>query len=133
MNAAVTPDITIERLESGDIDAGTFDHESHVYLGWLYVGAYPLPEAISRFSAALKRLVKKLGAEGKYHETITWFYLLLIAERRSSATDHSWFTFRRQNSDLFARQPAILQQYYSDELLGSDRARAGFVLPDRVA
>ena len=132
MNAAATPDITIERLEAGDIDPATFDHEAHVYLGWLYVRQYPLPEAISRFSAALKRLVKKLGAEGKYHETMTWFYLLLIADRRGAAADDTWFAFRRQNSELFNREPAIVERYYSDALLWSDRARSGFVLPDQA-
>ena len=83
MNAVAEPEVSIAAMESGDIDAATFDHESHVYLGWLYVREYPLTEAIGRFTGALRRLTEKLGVPGKYHDTISWFYLLLIAERRA--------------------------------------------------
>ena len=133
MNAAATPDLTIERLEAGDIEPGSFNHEAHVYMGWLYVGEYPLPQAIERFTGALRRLVRKLGVESKYHDTMTWFYLLLIAERRAIMDDDDWLSFRRENADLFNSSPNILARYYSDELLWSDAARSQFVLPDRVA
>jgi len=131
MNVAVEPALTIAALESGDIDVGSFDHEAHVYLGWLYVRQYPLSEAVSRFTGALRRLTAKLGVPGKYHDTISWFYLLLIAERSNGANDNSWFDFRCDNSDLFSRDDNILGRYYSDELLRTDRARNSFVLPDR--
>jgi hypothetical protein len=70
------PDLTIEQFESGNIDAEMFDHEAHVYVGWLYVQQYELADAIARFDDALRRLTRKLGAPGKYHATITWIFLL---------------------------------------------------------
>ena len=130
MNAVVEPQVSIAALEAGTIDAESFDHESHVYLGWLYVREFPLAEAIARFSQALQRLTTKLGVPGKYHDTVTWFYLLLIAERRAAADDDSWNSFRRNNEDLFSRDENILDRYYSSELLWSDRARQSFVLPN---
>ena len=90
-------------------------------------------EAISRFTGALRRLTAKLGVPDKYHDTISWFYLLLIAERRAATTEDSWFTFRRDNDDLFSRDNNVLEHYYSKELLWSDRARQSFVLPDQRA
>jgi len=131
MNAAAEPGVSIAALESGEIDAVEFDHEAHVYLGWLYVREYPLGEAIGRFTTALRRLTARLGVPGKYHDTISWFYLLLIAERRNAANEESWFAFRRNNDDLFNRDDNLLARHYSDELLWSDRARHSFVLPDR--
>ena len=125
--------LTIEQLEMGEIDAGSFDHESHVYMGWLYVGEFGATRAIEKFTAALKRLVIKLGVPGKYHDTITWFYLLVIAERRMKSGGDDWTTFRRDNPDLFSRNDNVLSRFYSRELLGSDEARNGFVLPDRIA
>ena len=125
--------LTIEQLENGEIDAGTFDHESHVYMGWLYIGEFGATGAIEKFTAALKRLVIKLGVPGKYHDTITWFYLLVIAERRMKIGGDDWTTFRQDNPDLFSRDDNILSRFYSKELLGSDKARHSFVLPDRIA
>lgn len=132
MNAVARPAITIAAFESGDIDPGSFDHEAHVYVGWQYVRKYPLGEAVSRFTGALRRLTARLRVPDKYHDTISWFYLLLIAERSIDAGD-DWNTFRRDNDDLFSRDNNILDRYYSRELLESERARNSFVLPDRCA
>jgi hypothetical protein len=133
MSAVSAPHWTIESLESATIDAEAFDHEAHIYVGWLYLERYPLAEAIEQFTNALRRLTRKLGVPGKYHETISWFYLLLIEERRSVSTRNDWFTFRRENNDLFCRDDNIIERYYSKELISSNRARQSFVLPDRLA
>jgi hypothetical protein len=123
-------EFTIEKFEASDIDPETFDHEAHVYVGWLYVRELPLTEAIARFDAGLKRLVTKVGAEGKYHTTLTWFFLLLIGER--AETDEPWHVFRHRNPDLITDSKVILSRYYNPSVLFSDRARERFVLPDRL-
>ncbi len=124
--------ISIEAFEDGSVDPAQFDHEAHIYVGWSYLQLYELQEAIDRFSAALRRLTKKLGIETKYHETITWFFMILIADRRSTSESNNWQVFRQCNADLFAKRPSIVSQYYSDERLGTLLARTQFVLPDRV-
>ena len=40
-------------------------------MAWLYLERYTLLDAVSRFTAAIRRLTEKLGVPGKYHETIT--------------------------------------------------------------
>lgn len=131
MNPLANPEITIETFEAGDVDPNRFGHAAHVYVGWLYVKKYELTEAISRFDAGLKRLVTRLGADGKYHATLTWFYLLLIAERAEA--DEPWQVFRHRNADLINDRKEILARYYSEDHLFSDRARGRFVLPDNLA
>jgi len=134
MSAVATPAVSIDALESGTIDVDAFDHEAHIYVAWLYLQRYPLSEASARFIAALQRLTRQLGIPGKYHETITWFFMLLIEERRCEQETDDWFSFHRDHADLFARgNNNILNRYYSSELLGSDRARQSFMLPDRLA
>ncbi len=123
--------ITVEAFEDGDIDPERFDHAAHLYTAWLYLEAYP-EEASDRFVAALKRLTVKLGAPDKYHDTITRFYLAMLAERREQSPDSDWQVFRRNNRDLFDRSSDILARHYSAARLGSDAARRTFLLPDRV-
>ena len=127
----IWPDITIERFESADIDPVRFDHEAHVYVGWMYVREYELTEAIAKFDSGLKRLVRKLGAEGKYHATLTWFFLLLIADRAEDG--EPWPVFRHRNADIVTDSKETLSRYYSDGYLFSNRARERFVLPDKLA
>ncbi len=134
MSAAAIPLVSIESLEDGTLDVDAFDHEAHIYVAWLYLQRYPLHEASARFMSALQRLTRKLGIPGKYHETISWFFMLLIEERRSAQETDDWFSFHRDHADLFARgDDDIVNRYYSSELLGSDRARQSFMLPDKLA
>lgn len=133
MSAVSSPGVTIEAFEAGQIDVDSFDHEAHVYLAWLYLERLPLLEALQRYSQGLRRLTERLGIPGKYHETITCFYLFKIAERRE-ATASSWLDFKRRNADLLARgESSVLHDFYSRETLESDHARNAFVLPDRRA
>lgn len=124
--------ISVEGFESGSIDPELFDHEAHVYIAWLYLQQYDLEEAIAKFSSALRRLTKKLGIESKYHQTLTWFFLILIAERQASLKSDDWQSFRRANADIFATKPSIIKRYYSNERLDMSLARKQFLMPDRL-
>jgi len=126
-----TSEFTIEAFEAGDIDTVRFDHEAHVYVGWLYIHEFGITTAILRFEAALRRLVALKGAEDKYHATLTWFFLLLIYER--SEVDEPWHTFRQRNADLVNGSKGLLAHYYTNMHLFSERARERFVLPDNLA
>jgi hypothetical protein len=123
--------LTVEAFEAAEVDADNFDHEAHVYVGWLYLERYSLADAISRFTSALQRLTAKLGVANKYHETISWFFMIMIAERRQTGDSESWADFRRKNKDLFCGRE-LLQRFYSEQCLLSSSARRSFVLPDRV-
>lgn len=130
MNEDHQNSLSIRAFEAADIDADAFDHESHVYMGWLYLKEYDLAHAIARFDAALRRLTDKLGATGKYHATITWLFLLLIGERCREGED--WPAFRARNRDIIENSRSALRRYYSEDRLFSDRARRQFILPDRA-
>ena len=122
----------VEAFEKATIDAADFDHEAHLLVGWRYLQDLSLLDAIKRFSGALKRLTRKLGVASKYHETITWFYLIKIAERCRGKAATDWPAFKAANPDLFACDPSIVRQYYSESLLASEDARRLFVFPDLV-
>jgi len=124
--------ISIDSFECGTINPELFDHEAHVFIAWTYLQQCDLKESIDRFCAALRRLTRKLGIESKYHETLSWFFMILIAERRSESGSNGWQTFKRDNADLFATHPSIVRDYYSEKRLGSSVARTQFVMPDRL-
>jgi len=94
---------SIEAFEAGDVDPARFDHEAHIYVGWLYLAGHDRDTALSRFDAALRRLTTKIGATKKYNAMITWLFLLLIDERIREGED--WPTFRVRNIDLFEGCP----------------------------
>jgi hypothetical protein len=114
------------------LPADQFHHQQHVEVAWLFVRRYGMPDALREFTTAIKRFADAKGATGLYHETITWAFLLLIAERQERCAAASWEAFAAANADLLVWKPSILERYYSSELLKSDLARKVFLFPDRA-
>lgn len=123
---------TLENFENGNVIAEQFDHSAHVYIAWKMLQKSSPLETINRYSAALRRITKALNVPGKYHETITWFYVLIISDRISPAIPASWEQFAAANPDLLGNSLELLSNYYSDVRLWSADARQRFLLPDRA-
>jgi hypothetical protein len=123
---------TLQNFESGNVNAEEFDHTAHVYIAWKMLQESNPLETINRYSAALRRITAALNVPGKYHETITWFYVLIIADRISPASPGNWEQFAASNPDLLGNSMHLLSSYYSDERLWSADARQRFLLPDRA-
>jgi len=112
---------------------GDFHHADHVRVAFAYVSELPLLEAVTKFSAALQRFALARGKPNLYHETITWAYLFLIAERAAHAEQpEPWEGFASRNPDLLVWKGGILERYYSKATLQSDLARRQFVLPNHA-
>ena len=121
-----------DRFVDTSLPADQFHHLQHVHVAWLFVQQHGMPAALAEFSAAIKRFADAKGATGLYHETITWAFLLLIADRQARTPAGTWDAFARANADLLTWKPSILNRYYSKELLASDLARRTFLMPDLV-
>lgn len=129
--AAVETTALLDRFVDTTLPADQFHHQQHVQVAWLFVQKHGMPDALGAFTAAIKRFAEAKGAHGRYHETITWAFVLLIAERQARTPAGTWAEFAAANPDLLVWKPSILERYYSKELLGSDLARRAFVMPDK--
>lgn len=117
-------------FEDCSLDPKLFGHRNHLRLGWLYLREFPPATAIEKFTDGLRRYTCHVGASHKYNETISWFYMLAIAERQSKQPCDNFDNFLESNPDLLAPGAPLLKQAYKAETLGSDLARAVFLLPD---
>jgi hypothetical protein len=128
--AAVSQRQLVSDFEQG-LAPGEFHHADHVRMAFAFVCEFPMPEALARFSAALKRFAAAKGNPQLYHETITWAYLLLIGERRMRAGKaQTWEEFAEKNPDLLLWEGGILERYYRKATLDSRLARLTFVFPE---
>jgi hypothetical protein len=124
----------VHSFENGVVPEGGFHHEQHVRVAWYYLRHRPLLEALDRFQTGLRAFALAQDKPTLYHETITTAYVLLINERlqENGAAAEEWEAFAARNADLLSWKPSILQRYYRDETLWSERARRTFVMPDRL-
>lgn len=122
----------IERFENCTLAGADFHHRDHVRVVWLYLHGNSVLETLGRFAAGLQRFARANGKANLYHETITWAFVFLIHERMERNRDEQgWPGFVEENPDLFDWKNNILNSYYEDETLSSERARRMFVLPDK--
>jgi hypothetical protein len=104
-----------------------FDHRQHVKFAFTVLGESGA-SAPSIVADEIKRFAA-LHAPGRYHETITQFWVTLVAHTREVAEQSSDF------DSHVARFPVLLDKsaltrHYSGSALGSDDARSIFVEPD---
>ncbi|HEY1558939.1 MAG TPA: hypothetical protein VGF94_29145 [Kofleriaceae bacterium] len=103
-------------------------HRRHLELGFDVLVREPdFAAAAATFRAELRRF-----AGAKYHETITWAYLALIAERMHGRGYASAAELLAEHPDLLDhRTGALARSYDVAEITASPLARAVFVLPRR--
>ncbi len=129
----MTDDEFLAQLEACTLPSDCFHHADHLHAAWLYLTRFPAAEAITRCSATLRSYATSLGKPDRYHETITWAYLLLVNERiRRGESDLDWEEFVERNADLFDWKQSVLLKYYCPETLSCSIARQVFLMPDRL-
>lgn len=131
---ALDDDTLLARFEALAIPPAAFDHRSHVRLAFAMLRGADFGEAAVRFRRALRRFAEAAGAPDKLHETLTWAYLAVIAERMASDP------MSTTSQQLLARHPDLLDRgatgalsrhYDVGTIASSALARRVFVLPNR--
>jgi hypothetical protein len=118
-------------FENGSLDPARFSHRQHLSVAWSYLQRDGFPEGALQFRRHLQHYVAKVGAEGKYHETITWAYLVLLNEElclRSPAGESFDAMIQRRPELLDHRNGPIARSYRKSQL-DSPEARRVFMLP----
>ena len=121
----------LRAFADGTLPEDSFHHCDHVRLVWLLLERHPVLETLGRVTDNLARYAAAKGKPERYHQTITWAFVFLIAARRAQRPGASWQEFAADHPDLLSWQPSVLDRYYSPEILASDLARQSFLLPDR--
>jgi|SRR5215813_12454122 len=119
-------DVELARaLERGEIR--DFHHASHLHVAWVYLAeSSSVEHAANKMGNALRWFAAAAGKPQKYHETITRFWVQLLADAVSRG---------ERLEEIVHANPQLLEKnlplaYYSAERLFSDRARTSWVEPD---
>lgn len=102
-----------------------FDHRAHLQVCWAYVRDLGVLHTLARLPDRLQALASAAGKPEMYHHTVTWGFVLLVAERTGS--EATFEDFVAANPDLLDKQ--VLRAYWSMSAL--ERGRGAWVAPDR--
>ena len=108
----------LKQFEAGKIHE--FPHRAHIRLAWLYLRAEGLEQGARKSAPRILHVTQAHGAPGKYHETITLFWVYLV---------HYAITLTPEIDDFeefLALYPhlldsGLLKRHYSPALIASSR------------
>lgn len=117
-------------------DAGAspdrFGHREHVRVAWLLLARHGVAAGGDAFAMGLRRFAAAHGVPDKYHETLTRFWLRLVAHAmdvRPELSDPDEFV----GAFPLLLDKSLPERHWSFEVLWSDQARRAFVEPDVLA
>jgi hypothetical protein len=122
--------MVVDGFESCMTDKGDFKHKDHLTVAVCYLQNSNVGEATERLRTSLLRFLGHHQVNRqKYNETMTVFWLEVVAEELKQVSARS--LLEQCNSVIESLSDAgKASEYYSSELLFSQRARETFVEPD---
>ncbi len=117
-------------FEFGALPPGTFTHEGHLRLAYVYLCDHDLNAAHSKLKSELQGFLQRNNVDPKkYHETMTRAWMMAVDAFMHRIGDTANFEeFKTKAAPLFSTQ-AMLTHYSKDRLL-SEQARVEFIEPD---
>jgi hypothetical protein len=124
-------DELVRAFDDLTLDPAQFSHRAHLSVAWRYLQRHGFPDGAVKFREQLLRYIDSVGAQGKYHETITWAYMVLLNEELSLGTsgDETFDELVSRRPDLLDHRSGAIAACYSREELARPEARRTFILP----
>ena len=132
---AYTTDAEIDRVvddfESCQTGKDEFHHQQHIVVAVCYLASAPIEVATERMRSSLFRFLEHHNVDNrKYNETLTVFWLEMVVLELNKLPADVRLVERCNSMVATLNNPKLALDFYSQELLWSDEARARFVEPD---
>lgn len=116
----------------GELSPHEFHHRDHLRLAWALVRERGETEAGPLIASSIRGFAERHGQSQKYHETMTRFWVRVVALHIATRPDSTSF------EQFLYTFPSLLNtslpySHWSREVMASDAARAAWVEPDLLA
>lgn len=121
-------------FESCSLERSDWDHRAHLRVAWVYLAEVGLGVAVDRMREGIVRFDEATQPDNacNYHETITRFWLEMVARaRQEGPADESFEAFCERCPELLNKR--LILQYFTQPTIVSDEARERWIEPDRQA
>ena len=125
-------DTFIEAFEAGTLDKSRWTHAAHVLTGACYVHSFGEAAATARMRERVSAFNLAVGGKNTftsgYHETITVFWIKLLAAHHSPEESRASFAHRAVRELAYNR--SIYADFYDFDLVASTEARRVWIAPN---
>ena len=127
-------DAFVAAFEDGSLPKERWTHAAHVFTGACYVHALGEGAATDRMRTCVRRYNEAVGGKNTetsgYHETVTVFWIKLLAAERARKGSMGRSEFAWHCVELLSPIRNLLGEYYSYDVVGSTEARREWRAPD---
>jgi len=117
-----------EACQTGKDD---FHHREHLVVAAYYLQASTIEAATERLRNSLCRFLQHHEIDPqKYNETLTVFWLEMVAMELAKLRRNVSLVDKCNSVAAALNNPKLVDEFYSDDLLWSEKARKSFVAPD---
>lgn len=125
----MTDDEFVRAFLDGSLPATQFHHRDHLRLSWCLIRQLGAEAAAGAICGGIQRFAAHHGQAAKYHETLTRFWVRIVAHLIAARPDIADF------EAFLAAFPLLLDKdlpyrHWQRETMGSAAARAAWVEPD---
>jgi hypothetical protein len=118
----------LDAFERCEIPNHAFRHIDHLRMCFLYLNLNPFEQAGEKIVSGIQRFAEFHRVPKLYHHTITWFWIYAVDACRKRTHAENFSGFIEQNPNL--KNKDYIFEFYSKELLLSEKARQGWVDPE---
>lgn len=120
----------MQSFENCTLSPELFSHEAHLRLAWLHIQLSGVKMACSTIESQLRNYVNHVGAEDKFHLSITVAGTQLIAEFMSKSKSSDFTQFIEEFPELKTDFKALINTRYSYDIFLSEEAKRKYLEPD---
>jgi hypothetical protein len=126
-------DAFLSAFEAGTLPKEEFTHAGHLTAGACYVHMLDEAGAISHMRLCVRRFNEAVGGKntdtGGYHETITVFWIKMLAALRALHPEISRADFAAHAVETYRNRRDVFRDFYDFDVLTSVEARRNWIEP----
>jgi hypothetical protein len=117
-------------FEDGSLPAAEWTHQAHIAMATVYLTRYG-DSVLRHVRAAIRNYLLARGRPiAAYHETLTIFWLGVVAEAMQKYNGLPQHEIVQRNCAVFDTQSKLHERYYSFDVFNSPEAHARWIPPD---
>lgn len=120
------------QFQNCSLDPSIFDHEAHMRLVWLQIEKYGIQKARINIQNQIQNFVKHVGAEEKYHKTLTISAIEIVNHFMTKKTSKTFKEFISEFPELKNNFKELIEHHYSYDIFKSLKANNEYLKPDLI-
>ena len=120
----------LKSLDDCSLDPSLFNHEAHLRLAWLYINERGVESAELKVSDTIQKYVAHLGANDKYHHTLTIAAVKTVYHFYQKYQGENFFDFIDEFPRVANEFKSLIDAHYSPAHIFSSEAKSHYLEPD---